>query len=292
MSVVGDESGVEQPKDTAAERKPGVEAVDETRSEATGEIKVVSAPAPTAVDTAQPLNVLTSGRSRRQPWALMLLLVTALVSFVVVSQLRGPDRFRERLGTESEGDLARILASLSSESSTLQQELGSLKVDLANLQNSSAADSTQSAEATAQLNALRVLAGTVPVTGPGLQLVITDPGNRVKFDQLVDAVQELRDAGAEALSCNGRRLGVSSYFESRDNRIMLDGVALNSPYTLEAIGPAATMEGGLKIPGGTLDTLRALNGATVELHRSNDLTMAAVESPLTFRVARPVGSNK
>jgi len=233
---------------------------------------------------------------RRRPslhvrfWSLLLVVVAGTVSFVAVSQLSGPDRFRQQLGSESEGDLARILASLSSESTALQEELGSLKVELANLQSSSQAAGAANAADAAQLNALQVLAGTVPVTGPGLELVVDDPNGQVGFDALVDAVQELRDAGAEALACNGRRIGTSSSFSQRDGKILLDGVPLPTPYTMDAIGPAATMEGGLKIPGGTLDNLRSINGVRVDVHRSNALTMPALEHPPTFDAARPVGS--
>jgi len=219
------------------------------------------------------------------------LVAAAIVSFVAVSQLRGPDRFREQLRTESEGDLARILASLSSESSALQEELGALKVDLANLANSSQSEETAAAEATAQLNSLRILAGTVPATGPGLQMAVDDPASQVTYDALLDAVQELRDAGAEALACNGRRIGVASSFSQSGNRIMLDGFVLPAPYVLSAIGPASTMEGGLEIPGGALDTLRALRNVRVDVTRAESITVPALENPPTFRVARPVVSD-
>jgi uncharacterized protein YlxW (UPF0749 family) len=177
---------------------------------------------------------------------------------------------------------------LSSESTSLQEELGTLKVDLANLHNSSQSQGAASADAIAQLNALQVLSGSVPVKGPGTEVSIEDPNAQVTFDVLVDAVQELRDAGAEALEINGRRIGVASSFGQQGNRTTLDGVVLPVPYTLDAIGPAATMEGGLKIPGGTLDTLRALNGVSVDVNRSNEIDMPALDHPPSFRAAHPV----
>jgi uncharacterized protein YlxW (UPF0749 family) len=275
---------------TDATARPA-EPVDETRSDLTGEIKVVSAPAPNLTGQHQALAVPTvAGRSRPSKWSALLLVMAALLSFVVVSQVRQKANFRDQLNTESEGDLARILSSLSSESSSLQQELARLKVDLANLQNSTQTDGTATAEAEAKLNALQVLAGTVPVSGPGLEMRIDDSQHQLKFAHIVDAVQELRDAGAEALAINDRRIGVATAFGSADGQITMDNKSLGAPYVLKAIGPASTMEGGLKIPGGAIDTIDALDGATVQLTRSGSLTLAAVEEPLTFRAARPVGS--
>lgn len=220
----------------------------------------------------------------------MLIVVTAgVVAFLAVSQLRGPDQFRTQLANETEGDLARILASLSSESTALQEELASLKVQLATIQSSANQQGAESAEVKRQLDSLRVLAGTVPVSGPGIGLEINDPSSEVTYDVLVSAVQELRDAGAEAIAVNGRRVGATSSFTQRDNRIELDGVALPRPFSIQAIGPAATLEGGLKIPGGTLDTLQALPGVTSNVRREENLKLPALANPPSFSASRPVG---
>lgn len=268
--------------------------------EATGEVQLVtgSVPVVTSVppgdsnSTGQTpaIRVVRSGKRFQLP-SIALLVVAAIVSALVVSQLRGgPDKFRQQLNTESEGDLTRILASLSSEATSLQQELSSLKVDLANARNSSANQDSANEQTNVQLRALQVLSGTTRVTGPGIRIDIEDPNGQVSYAAFVDAVQELRDAGAEALSINGRRIGVSSAFGQRDGAIVLDDVVLPKPYSISAVGPAATMEGGLKIPGGAYDTLRAINGVSVQINRSNNLELPALEHPPSLRAATPVGS--
>lgn len=225
-------------------------------------------------------------------WSIALLAVAALVGFFVVAQFTGRDSFANQLSTESEGDLTRILASLSSESTSLQEELAQLRLELADAQNSNEAGGERAEEIAEQLNQLQVLAGTVPVTGPGLVMTIEDPQSQVNYDSLVDAVQELRDAGAEAISINGRRIGVASAFTQAGTRVELDGVGLPRPFVLSAIGPAATMEGGLQIPGGTLDTLRSIVGTNVEVVRNNALNLPALETTPTFNDAAPVISGR
>ena len=222
---------------------------------------------------------------------LFVLAVTVLVGFLVVSQLRGTQPFSQRLANESEGDLARILAGLNTEADALRDEIATLKLQLRDLETSTRSDEAAQKSAEDQLRTLEVLAGTVPVAGPGIALTVDDPGGNVRYDSLIDIVQELRDAGAEAIAVNGRRIGVASAFAQAEGKVTLDGVPLASNYQVLAIGQSATLEGGLKIPGGILDTLAALRDVRVDLRRSDRLDLPALVKPPSFRVARPVSSN-
>jgi uncharacterized protein YlxW (UPF0749 family) len=229
-------------------------------------------------------------RRRGAPTRLLVVAATAVVGFLLVSQMNTTERFSQRLEAESEDDLARILAGLTGEADALRDEISNLKLQLVDLQATSRQSDTAAESAEAQVQALSVLAGTVPVTGPGLTLVIQDPDDLVRYDVLIDAVQELRDAGAEAVAINGVRVGAASALSERDGRILLDGAALAAPYRVAAIGPTTTLDGGLKIPGGVLDTLDALQGVRAEVQRAAKLDLPALSRPPSFRVARPVGS--
>jgi uncharacterized protein YlxW (UPF0749 family) len=241
-----------------------------------------------------PLTFRRSGpASRVRTWVggpLLVLLVTGLVGFLLVSQMRGTERFRQRLQAESEPDLTRILASLSTEADQLRDEIGTLRLQLLTLQTSSQRNASAAGAAADQVRTLQVLAGTVPVTGPGLTVAIDDPRGSVGFDTLIDIVQELRDAGAEAVAVNDQRVGAASSFGEKDGRVALDGNVLLAPFRVSAIGPASTLDGGLKIPGGGLDTLAALKGVSAKVQRSDALQIAALARAPVFRVAKPVGS--
>jgi uncharacterized protein YlxW (UPF0749 family) len=220
----------------------------------------------------------------------LVLVVTAVVGFLLVGQLRGTERFRQRLSAESEGDLTRILASLTTEADSLRTEISDLRLQLQALETSSQRDSSAAQSIEDQLRNLQVLAGTVPVSGPGVVLTIEDPDGAVTFDVLLDIVQELRDAGAEALGINGRRFGATSALTEQSGRPALDGVVLKAPFLVQAIGQATTLEGGLKIPGGAIDTLSSLRGVSVDVERTAQLDIPALSRPPTLTVARPVGS--
>lgn len=222
---------------------------------------------------------------------LFVLVVTGLVGFLLVSQFRGTQRFSQRLAAENEGDLARILAGLNAEADDLRDEISTLTLQLRDLETSTRDDAAAAESAEEQLRALEVLAATVPVSGPGISLTIVDPSSVIRYETLVDVVQELRDAGAEAVAVNDRRVGVSTSFTERDGKVVMDGEPLAGTYRITAIGQPATLEGGLKIPGGILDTLAALRDVRVDLQRSNKLELPALAKPPAFRVARPVSSS-
>ena len=220
----------------------------------------------------------------------LVALVAAAVGFLLVSQLRGEQRFSRRLQAESESDLARILSSLNTEADSLQDEIASLKLQLLSLQTSSQRDDAAVRQAQEQLAALQVLAGTAPVHGPGVVVRIEDPQASVHYDALVDVVQELRDAGAEAIAIDRVRVVASSAFSEGSGGIVLDGTALSVPYEVTAIGAPPTLESGLSIPGGAVDTLSAARGAHVTITRQADVSLPAVLHAPSFQVGHPVGS--
>jgi uncharacterized protein YlxW (UPF0749 family) len=231
-------------------------------------------------------------RWRTAGWApVAVIVVTGLVGFLLVSQLRGTQRFRQRLSAENEGDLTRILASVTTEADALRDEIGTLKLQLQTLQTSSQQEVAARQATADELRALQVLSGSVAVTGPGLVVTIGDPGFAVKYDTMIDVVQELRDAGAEAIAINNHRVGVASWLTQRDGKIVLDGETLDAPYAVEAIGDSTTLEGGLRIPGGAIDALTAIKDVDVDVQRSANVAIPALAKPPVFRAAHPVGSS-
>lgn len=218
----------------------------------------------------------------------LLALAAAVVGFLLVGQLQGPRRESPPLEAESEGDLARILADLNAEADALQTEIAELKVQLNELRRSSQDETAAVAAAEEQLRNLQVLAGTTPVTGPGLVMSISDPNRLLTYDSLIDIVQELRDAGAEAVAVNDHRIGVATAFAERDGRITVDGTVVSPPFRVAAIGQPATLEGGVKIPGGAVDALSTVKGVRVELAKQASVNLPALTRPPRFDAARPV----
>lgn len=214
--------------------------------------------------------------------------VCALVGFLLVAQVRATEGLGERLAGEREEDLARILADLTAESDRLSEEITSLRLTLLALEDDQRGDEAARASLRQRLDDLRILAGTAEAVGPGLELTIVDPQRRIAQDDLVDTVQELRDAGAEAISVNGTRLVVSSAFTTTRDGLALDGRPLTPPYRITVVGPPDAIGPALEIPGGAVDTLESREGVATLLLPREELVVPARDEPPRFEVGRPL----
>ncbi len=218
--------------------------------------------------------------------------VCAVAGFALVAQVRAVETIDVRLAGEREEDLAQILADLGAESDRLSAEISQLQLTILAIGNEQEGEEVAVRSLERRLDDLRILAGVVPATGPGIEFDITDPDGQVGADRLVDVVQELRDAGAEAIAVNGARLVVSSAFVSSGGRMLLDGQPIASPYRFAVVGPPASLAGGLEIPGGVLDSLASVGGVTTEVRQVDSLTVAPRPEPVPFTLGRPIPADE
>jgi uncharacterized protein YlxW (UPF0749 family) len=212
-------------------------------------------------------------------------LLCALLGFAVVLQVQRTAS-GDSLATARPDDLVQILDGLQRREDELNLEVAALRETLGRLQSSGASSEEALAEAQRQAEALGILTGTVPATGPGVTFSIQDPDRRVPPEVLLDAIQELRNAGAEAFQVGGVRIGVDSAFTGSGGAVSLDGTLLAAPYTIRAIGDPPTLAAALAIPGGVFDTVRRAGG-TMDVAQSDSVTIDALRPPETPLYARP-----
>lgn len=150
-------------------------------------------------------------------------------------------------------------------------------------------DGQQAAVKAAQerLTMLGILAGTVPATGPGITLTMADPQQAITSAAIVDAIEELRDAGAEAMQINNVRIVASTWVNvTATGKVTVDGTALTAPYVITAIGDPHTMSTAMSIPGGVVESLRT-QGVTPSVASSQSLKVTALRAASAARYAQP-----
>ena len=140
-------------------------------------------------------------------------------------------------------------------------------------------------ELVAELNRVRMLNGMIEASGPGIQVVIDGPLNAL---DLQDLVNELRNAGAEAIALDGQRLVVSSVFVVEDKgSISVDGEPVHRPYLLSAIGDPDTLETALLRHGGLVVMLqRSYPHLVVQVTQQSRLVLGIHVPPLALRYAQ------
>lgn len=230
------------------------------------------------------------GPRRRQLGSqLAVALACGALGFVLVAQFQAGENPVTRLEGEREEDLATILANLSAETDRLQSEFTDLRLTLLAFEESAEREGLALRNLERRLEDFSILAGVVAAEGEGLVLAVEDPRGVLGPVELVDAVQELRDAGAEAIDVDGVRLVVSSSFTVRNERLLVDGIPVSPPYRIAAIGPAETMARALAIPGGVLASLsRAGEDVTAEVSTRAQLVVPARAEAPPFVFGQPV----
>jgi uncharacterized protein YlxW (UPF0749 family) len=230
-----------------------------------------------------------SGRpDRKTALRVAMAIACAVLGFLLVAQVRATEEVGDRLVAERQEDLARILAELSAQSDRLQSEITDLRITLLDFESSAEREELALRTLQRRYDDLRILTGTVEVEGDGIVFTVTDPHHLVTQDLLVDAVQELRDAGAEAIAVNGIRLVASSAFATRNERLVLDRQPIEPPYRITAIGHPDTISKALAIPGGAIDTLQLSADVTATVEARADLIVPAVTEPHAFVFGVPI----
>jgi uncharacterized protein YlxW (UPF0749 family) len=167
-----------------------------------------------------------------------------------------------------------------------------LRTDVATLSaqqtaSGTARTGTMLEELVADLNRVRMLNGVTVVAGPGIEVVLDGPLNAL---DLQDMLNELRNAGAEAIALNGVRLAVDSSFDvGQGGELRLGGQVVQRPYRLQAIGDAQTMEAAVLRRGGLLSLLeRSYPGLSVQAVQQDWLVLDASRTPVALEYAELV----
>jgi uncharacterized protein YlxW (UPF0749 family) len=186
-------------------------------------------------------------------------------------------------------DLIQLLDGLSAESRRLEGEITQLEQTRSNLQSGADTQRVARDEAERHLSELSILAGTAPAQGPGIRMRIADPKGAVDAGVLLDAVEEMRDAGAEVIEVNNTiRIVGSTWFGSDQRGLIIDGKPVNRPITLEIIGEPQTLEEAARFRGGIVSEITGPKiGGTVEIERDSRLVVESLHAASENQYARP-----
>ncbi|WP_432950189.1 DUF881 domain-containing protein [Kribbella sp. CA-253562] len=217
--------------------------------------------------------------------------VLALVACTAVVQVR-VNRADDGYQNARREDLIAILDGLNQNNRRLESEITELEERKNTL--SSSADKAQTAreQAEQQVRTLGILAGTLPAQGPGVRITLNDPEGKMTSGNLLDAIEELRDAGAEAIQINGSvRVVASTDLIDDAPGVRVDGQKVTSPYVIEAIGESHNLAEAANFPGGLVSEVTGPQiGGTAEVTELRQVQITALHAPEEHRYARPAPS--
>jgi uncharacterized protein YlxW (UPF0749 family) len=219
-------------------------------------------------------------------------ILAAIILFIVGAA--GVMQFRinatdETYASARREDLIQLLDGLSSESRRLEGEIADLEQTRSDLQSGADTQRVARSEAERQLAELSILAGTAPAEGRGIRMRIADPNSAVDARVLLDAVEEMRDAGAEVIEVNNTiRVVASTWFGSDARGLVIDGKLVSRPITLEVIGEPHDLEEAARFRGGIVSEITGPKiGGQVQLEQVDRVVIESLHASRENQYARP-----
>jgi uncharacterized protein YlxW (UPF0749 family) len=203
---------------------------------------------------------------------------------------------RQTVGADNATNMVTAIIGLKARVSELQNEN-------ANMLKGRAA--TRS-EILKELDHAQVLAGLVPVKGPGIIVTLQDSksGHSLPFESsdvpnpyiihdihLRQVITELDCSGAEAIAINDERVVSTTPIRCVGSAIQVNGVPESSPYHIRVIGAPADLESALKLQNGVVDNFNRTDPSMISIARSSNMELPAF-SGMKFRYAQPVAQSE
>ena len=153
-------------------------------------------------------------------------------------------------------------------------------------QNDETAESKQT-----ELKENNMLLGNTDVIGDGVEVILADADSTnssinaslqiIHYDDIQWVVNELKNAGAEAIEINGQRIINTTAITCEGNIIKINGEKVGSPFTIKAIGSQSLLYGALERAGSWLDQIRD-DGNTAQVTKVNDIIISKYAGIISY----------
>ena len=206
-------------------------------------------------------------------------LIALFLGVLAVTQIQAQEVYSRSLQLETPASLTTLIANLSERNNAIKDEILDLKHRTENAREAIASGKGSLTEGERQLSQLRVFAGMSAVSGGGITVRVDGT-----FDEraLSDLVNELRNAGAEAIAVNGARVGPRTWFGATPDRVLtVDSVAVRGPWQVRAVGSTEVMYIAMTRTGGIIGQFELIyKGTRFNVSRESALEMPALVTPL------------
>lgn len=135
-----------------------------------------------------------------------------------------------------------------------------------------------------ELEEANLILGKTDVTGNGVQVVLTDNNEFVyNANDLLNLVNELRAAGAEAISINGERIiNLTDIVDISNRYILVNSNKVSSPYTVDAIGDEKYLLSALSVKNGYVD-MKQKEGYTISVESKSNIRINKYSKELNLK---------
>ncbi|HEX2194783.1 MAG TPA: DUF881 domain-containing protein [Candidatus Limnocylindria bacterium] len=219
-----------------------------------------------------------------RPAQVSLFVVALLIGVLLVGQLRSQARPTEVSSLPAQ-ELSELIETLGDSNRELRTSLAEARETLREYREAGTAGQSALSVSREDLRRIAAFAGMAPVEGQGLVVEVTGSLDPIAVNDLVN---ELRNAGAEAIAIDDVRITHRSVAVQGPRAIMLDGIEIGESFTISAIGSPDGLLTALERPGGIIAQLEQFIQATIVARESDSITVPATGVDLAPSVAQGV----
>lgn len=227
--------------------------------------------------------------NRLRSWTLPIGLVAVVTGFMLSTQFRTQAQLQPPTPSRRITQMAQVLQASERRRMALEGEITILKQQLKDIQGE-APPAIETMEG-------QMASGLLPVTGPGIRLVLDDSSSKppkpdgvqaaVRAEDLLKVVNELWAAGAEAIAINDQRIIAQTDISDAGSALLINRQRVASPFQIQAIGPSASLQKALTLKGGVLEYLQFF-GIHATISKLPAIEIPAYTGRVEFHHARPM----
>mgnify|MGYP004632622541 CR=1 FL=1 len=200
-------------------------------------------------------------------------------------------------GSQKQNDLKSQVLKMKEKYETEYASLQRAEKELEKERESATSNNSELADLENQIKKANLILGNTDVTGEGIIVTLTDgKGDPSAIDQsnylvhaenILQVVNEMKNAGAEAIAINGERIVSTSAISCDGNVIVVNGKKINSPIQISAIGLQELLST-LNRPGSTLEYFKNNSGKIVDFKKNSNIEIPKFTGVISFKYAKTV----
>lgn len=224
--------------------------------------------------------------------AIIVLFVTIILIAVLLIQFKTVNEVNETdIENLRDTELRELISSWKSKYEDTQEKLDEVNNKIDEYNAKIATNEESSEIINSELQQTEILLGKTKVTGEGVIVTLTDTNDsRIESSDLLELINELKYAGAEAISINGIRvLAMTDIVDIGDLYVMIKpSQRISSPYVVKAIGNQTYLTSTLSMKDTGYIDRYTNSGKNVKLDKQNNIQIPAYSGTLEIQYMKEV----
>lgn len=229
---------------------------------------------------------------------IIIVLLCSILGFFIAIQLKNVEGDYSFVSLRTINDLQNMVKKEQEEISNIKELISSNKSKLLEYEKAIEEGGTIRDVLEKESEQLKIISGFVDLEGPGIIIKLSDserelyqgedPNNLVVHDvDVLQIINDLKIAGAEALSINGQRVMSISEIQCAGATITINNHTYGQPFIIKAIGNPDTLAAAVKSPDSFGFILKEVYGLGVEVETYDYVRIAKYNNNIHWRYLTP-----